>query len=177
MKKLIIFLAIVALIIGGYLYLEAHYYMKIPELPSDVYCPPGYVRDNTEKKCVKDDSVSVSTELTTKYLRAQSGWPPVVTHSTSRYSCTPQEDETGKTIERTIDGRIFCVKTITEGAAGSTYTTYTYSTASRDGNGIAMTNAFTLAFVHCGNYDEPIASECRNERETFNLDAIIAALM
>jgi hypothetical protein len=72
-----------------------------------------------------------------------------------------------------IRSRIYCLKAETGAAAGSSYTTYTYFfPAERVGKTINF--KFTLRYSQCDNYDEPKKSECKKERESFNVDEYIA---
>ncbi len=110
--------------------------------------------------------------LTTKYIDAYE-WPPTVTIADGEFSCaeTPAESSLPSRIaRRMVDSRIYCVEARSEGAAGSTYTTYTYTTA-REGKLISLN--FVLRYPQCLNYDDPKQSECQAERETFDLDGVI----
>lgn len=100
-------------------------------------------------------------------------WPPEVTMASGTFFC----DETPGTsslpqriIRRLIDGRVYCVEAMSEGAAGSVYTEYTY-TAQRGAELIKLN--FILQYPRCLNYDDPIMSACSNERETFDLDSMV----
>jgi len=77
------------------------------------------------------------------------------------------------TEEKNINGKIYCVSTMREGAAGTTYIMYTYKTNSW--YGIKLTT-FSLGFSNCGNYSEPQNSECKNVRSNFDIDSIISSL-
>lgn len=110
--------------------------------------------------------------LTTKYIDAFE-WPPKVTVTSGEFSCveTPAtESFSARVARRAVDGRVYCMEAMSEGAAGSTYTTYTYTTA-RDGKLIAIN--FVLRYPQCLNYDDPKQSECLSERETFDLDSVV----
>ena len=68
---------------------------------------------------------------------------------------------------------MYCVESLSEGAAGSTYTSYTYTTLKK-GNLVKVN--FTLRFPQCDNYDDPQKSECKQERTIFNPDSIVTGL-
>lgn len=69
-----------------------------------------------------------------------------------------------------ISNRDYCVEAMSEGAAGSVYTEYLYSTLIND----SLVNVeVTVRDVNCSNYDEDQILECQKEREEFNLDIII----
>jgi hypothetical protein len=111
-------------------------------------------------------------KLTTKYIDAFL-WPPTVTITDGEFSCEKVNLGDGppeRMIPRMVDGRQYCVTDASEGAAGSTYTTYTYTT-SREGNLISLN--FVLRYPQCLNYDDSQKSECLAERETFDLDGVI----
>lgn len=100
-------------------------------------------------------------------------WPPIVSISEGKLVCleTPLESSFP---ERTsliqVDDRLYCVEAISEGAAGSVYTEYTYSTSL---NEKLIKTSFTLQFPRCDNYDEDKKIECENEREVFDIDGIV----
>lgn len=100
-------------------------------------------------------------------------WPPIISISEEKVACleTPLESSFP---ERTsliqVDDREYCVEAMSEGAAGSVYTEYTYSTSL---NEKLIKTSFTLQFPRCDNYDEDKKIECENEREVFDIDGII----
>lgn len=100
-------------------------------------------------------------------------WPPVLKISSEPFSCTqagPEVESVGKTEQRMVGDRAYCVTAKAEGAAGSTYTTYAY--AWQRGSGTA-TLTFTVRQPQCLNYDDPQKIACLNERQTFDLDAVV----
>jgi hypothetical protein len=104
-------------------------------------------------------------------------WPPVVQKRAEEYKCTPTGDEymqAGKTEKIFVDGKEYCQTKVTEGAAGSQYTQYTYLTEAPDGTALAAT--FSLRFVQCMNYDEPNQSACVKEQTSFEITPIIQSL-
>ena len=100
-------------------------------------------------------------------------WPPIISISEEKLACleTPLESSFP---ERTsliqVDDREYCVEAMSEGAAGSVYTEYTYSTSL---NEKLIKTSFTLQFPRCDNYDEDKKIECENEREVFDIDGIV----
>lgn len=111
-------------------------------------------------------------ELTTKYIFTQE-WPPKIAVATGTYSC-PETDPTASQPERisevTLDGQKYCVAAVTEGAAGTAYTTYVYL-GEKENNLLTVT--FTLAYPNCGNYEDPVKKECEQERESFDLNGVV----
>lgn len=100
-------------------------------------------------------------------------WPPIVSISEGKLACleTPLESSFPKRVSiRQVDDRGYCVEAISEGAAGSVYTEYTYSTIL---NEKLIKVSFTLQFPRCDNYDEDKKIECENEREVFDIDGIV----
>jgi hypothetical protein len=75
--------------------------------------------------------------------------------------------------QTTINGKVFCKKVESEGAAGSTYSTYTYTTSI---SGRTIRGTFTLQFPQCGNFDDPKKTQCQTERDAFNIDSIIGKI-
>lgn len=112
------------------------------------------------------------TTLRTKYihLTQDATWPPVVTLSVEQFTCIETGTEistNGKTVQKSIAGKTYCVSIASEGAAGSTYTTYTYTTMA---NGKLAKVSFTLRATQCMNYDNPQQTECLAERAAFDPD-------
>jgi len=116
----------------------------------------------------------VSTDLPEPYISAQDNWPPIIENSSVGYTCSNSTSAMSTTISRMVNGRTFCVTTMSEGAAGSTFKTMTYVVA--NGTGIKSTN-FTLRYVNCGAYEEPQLSECNSAKSGFNLDDIVESLI
>jgi len=113
------------------------------------------------------------TKLTAGYI-SLAEWPPVVTVRTGhQLDCleTPATSSLPeRTMRRQVDDRTYCVSASSEGAAGSVYTAYSYSSA---WNGKIVRISFTLRYPQCYNYDDPKRSECQNEREAFDLDGVV----
>ncbi|MES2315835.1 MAG: hypothetical protein V4486_03865 [Patescibacteria group bacterium] len=110
--------------------------------------------------------------LNTTYMHALD-WPPQVQVIEGPFVCTNAGDEAaraGVTQQKTINGHSYCVTTVTEGAAGSTYTQYAYA-AQRASKTLYFT--FTIQATQCGNYSEPQMSACAKERSSFNIDQIM----
>jgi hypothetical protein len=100
-------------------------------------------------------------------------WPPRVELVANAYSCTEgtvtAADGPLKTAARkVINGREYCVTASSEGAAGSTFTTYEYVT-DQGGDFVARV-VFTIRRVQCMNFDEPERSQCTAEQDAFNPD-------
>jgi len=111
--------------------------------------------------------------LPTKYVTTPS-WPPLVEMTVGAFTCAEGDivapDGMRKHLaRRVIDDHIYCVTTDSEGAAGSTYTNYAYTTE----QGAFVTRvAFTLRTPQCLNYNEPERGACKAEQAGFNVDAL-----
>jgi len=112
-------------------------------------------------------------ELLAKYVSVAE-WPPVIKIETGTYSCqtTPQEISSMSDItsQRMVDDRTYCVNIKNEGAAGSTYSSYAYTTTK---NGKLVNVSFTLQYPNCNNYDEGQSQACTSEREAFDIDSTV----
>ncbi|MFA4999429.1 MAG: hypothetical protein WC519_01745 [Parcubacteria group bacterium] len=112
-------------------------------------------------------------KLTTQYISAQE-WPPTVKVESGNFSCieTPQEISSLSdiTTQRLVDNRIYCLNVKNEGAAGSVYSSYVYTTPK---NGKIVKVSFVLRYIGCGNYDKEQNQACTSEREAFDLDATV----
>jgi len=113
--------------------------------------------------------------LLTNYIRPQE-WPPKVSIiNNTGFSC--QEGGLGiagrpiMTIRKTINNTEYCIESVTEGAAGTFYTNYTYSFLKDDK---LVKLEFVLAYPQCDNYEDPQKTECEQERQTFDLDILIS---
>lgn len=111
--------------------------------------------------------------LPTRFVSAQS-WPPLVQMVANEFSCVEGDvraaDGPLKRLERrVINGHVYCVSLSSEGAAGSTYTSYEYATQQGD---FVVRVVFTLRTPQCLNYDEPEQSACKTEQSSFNTDAL-----
>ncbi|MCF7865139.1 MAG: hypothetical protein K9M11_01350 [Candidatus Pacebacteria bacterium] len=115
-------------------------------------------------------------------------WPPKFSTLDQAFSCTESavSDQTGlpisqggQTTMRTIGTRTYCITQESEGAAGSTYTTYIYKFASSNGGGAKTTDVleFTLRAVQCLNYDDPQKTACEDERKSIDIDVIVDSVV
>lgn len=111
--------------------------------------------------------------LTAKYITT-AVWPPKVAFlASNQLACeeTPAESSLPTRVARRLVGaKEYCVSASSEGAAGSVFTEYTYTTAWQ---GKIISLDFTLQYPQCYNYDEPKQSECTQERESFDLDGLV----
>jgi len=135
-------------------------------------CPTHEMTWNTYKDIAQGISFQYPPQLATQYIGTQE-WPPKVSIRSGSFICNKGGSEitqTGMVVQRKVDNKNYCVTTQSEGAAGSIYTTYTYTTYS---GGKLVTLQFTLRYPQCLNYDDPKQSECKAERESFDLDGIV----
>ncbi len=112
--------------------------------------------------------------LSTNYIRPQE-WPPkLLTIDNAGFSCEEGglgiNGRPGMTIQKKINDIVYCIENVSEGAAGTVYTDYTY-TFLKDSKLVKL--SFTLAYPQCENYDDPQKTECEQERQTFDLDTLI----
>ena len=100
-------------------------------------------------------------------------WPPKVTVLEEEYVCGINAGA------REINGRAYCIEISIEGAAGSTYNDYVYSTSLGDGQIVKV--AFTVKYPQCQNYDGLQSEECTLEEKyfnkEFNLDNVIDTIV
>lgn len=144
--------------------------------PACEFAPcPTAPTDNNNWTTARDEASGITfqypPELQAEYISA-TDWPPTFQVLDENYSCTEAGDEiqrAGRTEERQVDNRRYCVTTVTEGAAGSIYSQYAY--AFERSNRLVIMN-FTLRFPQCANYDDPRRTACEGEREAFDPDGI-----
>ncbi|MFA6919142.1 MAG: hypothetical protein WC244_03490 [Patescibacteria group bacterium] len=122
-----------------------------------------------------DDGITYQypKELLAKYISVAQ-WPPVVKIETGNYSCKTTSQEVSSmsdiTSQRSVDDRTYCINVKNEGAAGSVYSSYIYTTVK---NGKIINVSFTLRYPSCGNYDEEENKACTSEREAFDIDSTV----
>lgn len=123
---------------------------------------------------VGETKFSRPDQLPTTYVTAVD-WPPQVTVTPEKFVCdTTSAKSSGAVVDRrTINDRIYCVTTLGEGAAGSTYTTYRYVVEEGD---VVETVYFTLRTPQCMIYDDPLKSECKAEQAEFDVDALASKI-
>jgi hypothetical protein len=101
--------------------------------------------------------------LGTSYISTSTeGWPPTAAIVSGTLSCAATD-------KRMIGDRAYCITRESEGAAGSTFTTFTYATM--QGTSVASTT-FTLRFPQCMNYDDPQQSACTIEESSYDIDGL-----
>jgi len=130
---------------------------------------------------------AILVDLNTEYIGSQD-WKVKIVNEEEKYpskfkitegqiDCkitSSESDLLSRTVKRRIDGRIYCIESASEGAAGTIYTQYAYS-AIKSGSLIML--SCVIRYPQCINYSEPYRTECANERETFDLDKIIGYIV
>ncbi len=102
-------------------------------------------------------------------------YPSGFSLSDSTVSCRETDDHPNRElIEKTIEGRQYCLQISSEGTAGSTYTTYTYATVRKTS---LLTVGVTLRFPRCDVYSEPQRLQCKREQEEMNVDKLVNSLV
>jgi len=115
-------------------------------------------------------------ELEAKYITPQE-WPFKVSFVKGDFNCQAQDGSASlpsRIISTAISGKTYCVEAMSEGAAGSTYTTYVYSVKKNDG---VLKADFIFRYPQCLNYDEPRKTACQTERADFNLDSLVDEIL
>jgi hypothetical protein len=129
----------------------------------------------------------ILVDLNTEYIGSQD-WKLIIVNEEEKYppkfkitegqiDCKKTSYESGslpRTVKRKIDGRIYCIESLSEGAVGTIYTQHAYSTIK---SGSLITVSCVIRYPQCINYSEPARTECANERETFDLDKIISYIV
>jgi len=135
--------------------------------------------ENTQAPLVNTSSTPTPTTSTVNFQFPETiaseyvstvDWPPQVQTLNEPFTCTEagvEFDRAGKTEKHIVNGRTYCVTTVSEGAAGSIYTQYAYAF---EKNSQTVIFVFTLRFPQCVNYDEPEQRACKNDQAVFDLD-------
>lgn len=135
----------------------------------------------------KQPHYDILVDLNTEYIASQD-WKVIIVNEEEKYppkfkitegqiDCkitSSESDLLYETAKRSIDGRIYCIESLSEGAAGTIYTQYIYSTIK---SGSLITVSCVIRYPQCMNYSEPQSTECENERETFDLEKIISYIV
>jgi hypothetical protein len=117
-------------------------------------------------------SFDYPVELGTQFISLVD-WPPKLNIINEPFVCAPAGSETaraGKTENRLVNGRTYCVTTEIEGAAGSIYAQYAYAAKINAKTAILT---FSLRLPQCGNYPAPTSTVCERERQNFAIDPIV----
>lgn len=123
--------------------------------------PPIPSNWKTAKTEGQDMSFQYPPDFNTPYVTAQE-WPPKITVGTGSPACAGEQT--------TINGHQYCVQVELEGAAGSTYETYTM-TGMKDGKLVRLN--FVLGEPNCLNYSEPQQSACQDAQKKLSIGSII----
>lgn len=120
-----------------------------------------------------DFSFQYPDPFSAQFIRPQH-WPPTLQIRRGTFDCSTTGSGTqllsATKRARDIKGKLYCIETSSEGAAGTIYTDYTYTTARGDQLYILT---FTLGTVQCANYDEPDQSLCLDDQANFDADAMV----
>jgi hypothetical protein len=133
-----------------------------------------------EYKVLKYDAVDCAVAtLPTKYITSVGAWPPEVKFTEGKELICKEggapEAPNGITTKKVLSNSVpYCVTIASEGAAGSTYVTYTYAT---DMEGALAEIKFVLKATQCMNYSNPKQAECLAERSSFNPDTLAEKVM
>lgn len=114
----------------------------------------------------KVEIIKKAKQFPSKYKITEGKIDCADSHSTSEL--------TSEINKRKINGKIYCIESKSEGAAGSIYSEYSYATI-KNGN-LFIVNC-VIRYSQCMNYSEPDISYCLKERESFNLDNIVDYLV
>ncbi|MFZ2189494.1 MAG: hypothetical protein WA057_01525 [Candidatus Magasanikiibacteriota bacterium] len=167
-NKVILLVIATIFIIGGGVYFMFQNKATVNKQPE-----PIKTNNKLWQNITTSDNISFSypKEILAKYI-SEAEWPPQVQISDAPFVCNPSGAEieaNGQTELRLVDDRAYCLTRKSEGAAGSTYTSYTY-TFTKNNKTVNIT--FSLRFVQCKNYDNPQMTECENERSVFDVDGV-----
>lgn len=151
------------------------------ESASAVCDKPGCETASSSLKLVNDTKQNISyryqEKLTTIYIQAQD-WPPTVVVSNKAFSCNQSASNSGpagpQSTQITKNGQTYCVQELVEGAAGTIYTNYNYTTVK---NSKFVTITFVLRAPQCLNYDNPKQTECTQERQLFNATDLVVPII
>ena len=111
-------------------------------------------------------------DLPASYISVQE-WPPKIEITDNEFNCPETSSQDGSVeiiTNKIINGKTYCVRATNEGAAGSIYTIYSYSTPL---DNKLLTLNFVFKYPNCENYDDSQKTQCFQERQSFDLDNLI----
>ena len=110
-----------------------------------------------------------------------SKWPPVISQSSTAYSCTPTTAPGAypAITQKVINGKTYCISSAVDGGAGHFGGDYIYTTASGSGT---KTATFQIQWNNCGGYGGPGDAQydqCKIDQSNVfnNLDLMVDSLM
>lgn len=193
----IIAILVVAILgIGAFVFLSQNKAGQVACTMEAKICPDGSAVGRSGPKCefapcpetssvpttwgtFTDDKLGISfrypVDFSTKYIQAFD-WPPKVAFQNLPFYCAAagtQLATAGRTEPRVINNHVYCVTSLVQGAAGSTYTQYAYAW---EAGGREVIFTFSTRAPQCANYDNPNKTECENERAAFNIDKIFDSI-
>jgi len=124
-------------------------------------CGIQEIDNGSEKQPHYDILVDLNTEYIgsqdwkVKIVNEEEKYPPKFKTTEGQIDCKITSSESGlliRTVKRKIDGRIYCIESASEGAAGTIYTQYTYSIIK---SGSLIMVSCVIRYPQCINYSEP----------------------
>jgi len=117
----------------------------------------------------KQPHYNILVDLNTEYIGSQDWkvkivneeekYPPEFKITEGQIDCKITSSESGllsRTVKRRIDVRLYCIESLSEGAAGTIYTQYAYSTIK---NGSLIMVSCVIRYPQCINYSEQYRTE------------------
>lgn len=173
-KTLLITLLVLGLLLTVGLYLSGS--QSEPQVPADTSPVPQTDDENLATHTTDSGyTFQLPNDPSSPYV-TMTDWPPALQVLIEPLECTEAgapEDRAGATQEKTIEGRVFCVTEVAEGAAGSIYHQYAYTT---DIDGATFVYTFSVRMPQCHNYDAPESEQCAEAQQSFDPDIIAAVL-
>lgn len=128
----------------------------------------SYLPDSFKANYISFQNYSSGIFKASDYPRLES-W---VENGAIKCSETPPESSLPlRMIKKEINSKTYCVGASSEGAAGSVYTEYSYTTVIGDNVYLIK---FVARYVNCDNYPEEESIKCTKERENFDLNALVS---
>lgn len=181
MKKTLIYIFLLLLLISSIFY----FLNKNNSLKENENTKPDLNNISTSTQNVdldtKDWILSTNENFSFKYPKNFNtnyinivDWPPKVTLEERPYSCnidnTSEVLQGVRTEKEIINNKEYCVTKESEGAAGSIYTYYNFTSSYQNKTVVLK---FSLRQPQCMNYDDPKQSECIKEEADFSPNSVI----
>ncbi len=177
-KNIKVFLLVFGIIVLVFL---AIYFLVLPNFAREnnhpLEIPTSWIFETQEVKEGEMVSFRYPKDFDSTYI-SPVDWPPsLYVLEDSPYFCLEagsKIERAGRTEEREIGDKMYCITELEEGAAGSIYSSYAYNTVLNNKN-IILT--FSLRKPQCLNYDEPNKRACQEDQNNLDLDIMVEKIV
>ena len=126
-----------------------------------------------KKDSYTSDSFSYPDNFSTKYA-SPVDWPPQIIRMNVPFTCNETSDQSQSrginTIQKSIQGREYCITTSVQESTGNFYLQKKYAFPTREGK---ATLSFSLRKDKCDKYQGSEKDLCSQEQESLKIDLVV----